>query len=223
MAQSKRWAEFVAFYGAAPLAMAVLLPPSAMFPVLFGVTALGLLLLHITPEFAWRDLVAGSGRIDWRFVAVFSLATVAVGTGVVFLTAPQALGALIRQNPGLMLMIALLYPVLSALPQEVVFRPLFFRRYGSAAAGRRERADIAERWRVFVRASDVLELDRRRDDVLRRAGFCVVLQGARQFPRSRRAAQPGRRDRIRAGAGGLFLFRQCGATVLKRGGLPGLF
>ena len=28
-------------------------------------------------------------------------------------------------------MIAALYPLLSALPQEIVFRPLFFRHYGA--------------------------------------------------------------------------------------------
>lgn len=124
-----RIAEFVAFYLGVPVAMAVLLPPSAMFPVLFAVTAVGMVLLHVTPGFTWRELVAGAGRIDWRFVTLFALATAAVGASVVALTAPLAFGMLIRQNPGLMLMIALLYPLLSALPQEVVFRPLFFRRY----------------------------------------------------------------------------------------------
>ncbi|MDJ0630111.1 MAG: CPBP family intramembrane metalloprotease [Rhodobacter sp.] len=127
----RRRAEFLAFYLAAPVLMAVVLPPSAMFPVLFAVTAVGLVLLHVTEGFAWRDLFAGAGRIDWRFVALFSLATVAVGTVVILTFRPEAFGFLIRQNPGLMLMIALLYPVLSALPQEVVFRPLFFRRYAA--------------------------------------------------------------------------------------------
>jgi membrane protease YdiL (CAAX protease family) len=127
--------EFAALFLLAPLAMAVALPPSAMFPALFSVTAVGLVLLHVTEGFRWRELAAGAGRIDWRFVALFSLATVAVGLGVVWLTVPEAFLFLLRQNPGLMLMIALLYPALSALPQEIVFRPLFFRRYGGLLPG----------------------------------------------------------------------------------------
>jgi membrane protease YdiL (CAAX protease family) len=126
-----RRAEFLAFYLAAPVAMAVLLPPRMMFPVLFTVTGVGLVLLHVTPGFSWRELFAGAGRIGWRFVLAFCAVTLAVGAVVIWLTVPEAFGFLIRQNPGLMLMIAVLYPVLSALPQELVFRPLFFRRYGA--------------------------------------------------------------------------------------------
>lgn len=130
-----RAVEFAALYLGAPVAVAVLLPPSAMFPALFAVTALGLVLLHVTPGFSWRELRAGAGRIGWRLVAVFTLATVAVGTAVVLATAPAAFLWLVLQDPALMLMIAALYPVLSALPQEIVFRPLFFRRYGALLPG----------------------------------------------------------------------------------------
>ncbi len=126
-----RLAEFLLFYLAAPVAVAVLLPPGAMFPVLFAVTGVGLVLLHLTPGFSWSELLAGSGRIDWRFVLVFTLVTLGVCSAVMLAFAPGAFGFLIRQNPQLMLTIALAYPLASALPQEVVFRPLFFRRYGA--------------------------------------------------------------------------------------------
>lgn len=129
--RSPRAVEFAVFYLVAPAAMAVFLPPSAMFPALFAMTLLGLVLLHVTDGFEWRELRAGAGRIGWGFVAGFSLATVAVGAGVVLLFRPDAFLFLLRDNPALLLMIALLYPVLSALPQEIVFRPLFFRRYGA--------------------------------------------------------------------------------------------
>ena len=124
-------AEFAALYVLAPVTLAVFLPPSAMFPALFGVTALGLLLLHLTPGFHWRELFRGAGRIGWGHVAAVAVATAAVGYAVVQATSPGSFLALPRRNPQLMLMIATLYPVLSALPQEIVFRPLFFRRYGS--------------------------------------------------------------------------------------------
>ena len=127
----RRLAEFLALYLAAPVAMAVVLPPSAMFPALFAVTAIGLVLLHVTEGFRWRELAAGTGRISWQFVGLTALATLVAGLAVIWLTAPGAAFFLIRQNPQLMLMIALLYPLVSALPQELVFRPLFFRRYGA--------------------------------------------------------------------------------------------
>lgn len=123
-------AEFAGFFLVVPVAVAVLLPPSAMFPVLFGFTAVGLLLLHLTPGFRWHDLTRGWNRIDWRVVALAAAGTFAVGWAVMMATAPARAFGLVRSNPGLMAMIALLYPFLSALPQEIVFRALFFRRYG---------------------------------------------------------------------------------------------
>lgn len=130
MAGHRRLAvEFALFYGAAPVALAVLLPPSAMFPALFAVTVLGLGLLHITPGFHWGDLVHGFRRTGIGYLALFALATALAGYIAVQATMPEAFLRLPRTQPELMLAIALLYPALSALPQEIVFRPLFFRRY----------------------------------------------------------------------------------------------
>ncbi|MDH3265179.1 MAG: CPBP family intramembrane metalloprotease, partial [Paracoccaceae bacterium] len=92
-------AEFLGLFVAAPLAMALLLPPSAMFPVLFAFTGLGLLLLHLTPGFAWHELTRGWDRIDWRFVLLFAAATVAVGVAVLTTTAPGNAFGLLRGNP----------------------------------------------------------------------------------------------------------------------------
>ncbi len=122
-------AEFAAIYLAAPLVMALALPPEWMFPALFTVTGLGLVLLARTPGFRWRDLLAGAGRIDWKLVAVFALATAGIGAGLVLALAPQAFLFLPRHNPRLMGLIAAFYPLVSALPQELIFRPLFFTRY----------------------------------------------------------------------------------------------
>lgn len=124
-------AEFAILYIALPLVMALAVPPGRMFTVLFAATALGIVLLHITPGFRWNDLARGLDRIDLRLVAGFTLATLAVGSAVMLALRPAAFLALPRQQPGLLALILLLYPVLSALPQELVFRPLFFRRYGA--------------------------------------------------------------------------------------------
>lgn len=133
--RARLWAEFVVFYVAAPVVMAVALPPGAMFPVLFGFTVVGIVLLHVTEGFHWRDLTRNPLAIDWRFVAVFSAVTLLVALAVVLGKEPQTFLLPGRRQPGLLLLIILLYPILSALPQEIVFRALFFRRYGVLLPG----------------------------------------------------------------------------------------
>ncbi|MGE0230714.1 MAG: CPBP family intramembrane glutamic endopeptidase [Flavobacteriaceae bacterium] len=122
-------AEFFSLFVATPILMAVFAPPSAMPPMLLAVAAVGLVLLHRTPTFHWRELLQGWRRIDWRIVAAFAALTAAASLALVALLRPEAYLMLLRVNPLLWLAVMLLYPILSALPQEIVFRPLFFRRY----------------------------------------------------------------------------------------------
>ena len=130
-------AEFLAFYIGIPLFIAVVMPPGWMFSALFGFTMLGALLLQITPSFRWRDLITGFARIDWGFVGGFALVTAVAAAGFILLLRPEVFMVLARQNPALLATIWLLYPWLSALPQELIFRPLFFRRYGGLMPSRR--------------------------------------------------------------------------------------
>ncbi len=123
--------EFISIYAAFPLFLALALPPDALFPGLFVMTAVGLVLLDLTPGFRWNDLTRGAGRVGWAWVGIFTAVTFAVCCTVVILTEPAAFFVLPRELPGLMVLIAVLYPPLSAIPQEIIFRPLFFRRYGS--------------------------------------------------------------------------------------------
>jgi len=123
-------AEFAVFYLLTPAGVAIFAPAGWMFPVLFLVTAIGLVLLHVTPGFAWRRLGAGWQRVNWRRVALLAGLTLLCGLGVMAVFRPEGLFILLRDRPEVMLIIALFYPILSALPQELVFRPLFFERYG---------------------------------------------------------------------------------------------
>ncbi|WP_425091262.1 type II CAAX prenyl endopeptidase Rce1 family protein [Tropicimonas sp. S265A] len=124
-------AEFGAFFILTPAVIALALPPERMFSALFASMVLGLFLLHITADFRWQGLVTGFGRVNWRFVGLFTLLTIVTATTVVLTLEPDAFLILARTQPALLLMIMLLYPIFSALPQELVFRPLFFRRYQS--------------------------------------------------------------------------------------------
>lgn len=121
--------EFILFFLFVPLVIAVALPPSWMFPLLFAFTGLGIVLLAITPGFRWRELFAGLLRISTSVLVLVAAGTAISGYLIVTEVQPGALFFLPRQNPELMMMIAIGYPLVSALPQELVFRVLFFRRY----------------------------------------------------------------------------------------------
>ena len=123
-------AEFATLYGVAPIVVAVALPPELLVPALLSLTLVGLLLLWTTPGFERRDLTHGRHRIAWARVAALAAVTAAVGLGLVLWLRPDALFEPGRSEPLLLAAIVLLYPPLSALPQEIVFRPLFFLRYG---------------------------------------------------------------------------------------------
>lgn len=120
-------AEFVAFYLLVPVLFAVFVPSHFLFPALFAFMAVGLVLLHFSPGFSWQTLLWS--RPDLRFVAgVGVLSTLGIAAAVLWLR-PEAFLGIPRHNPRLMAAIALFYPLLSALPQELVFRVLYFRRY----------------------------------------------------------------------------------------------
>jgi membrane protease YdiL (CAAX protease family) len=121
--------EFVLLYLGLPLVMALALPPDWMWPVLFGVTAVALALLARTPGFRSGELLRG--RIAWGQVALVALATAVACTALVWWLAPGRFLSLPRRSTELWLMIMALYPFLSALPQELIFRALYFRRYGA--------------------------------------------------------------------------------------------
>jgi len=120
-------AEFAALFVGLPLLMALAIPADWLWPVIVGMTVAAAILLSLTPGFRWRSLTEGA--IDWRMIAVVAGVTaVACGVLVWWLVPDRAL-SLPRHSPGLWLMILALYPFLSALPQEVIFRGLFFGRY----------------------------------------------------------------------------------------------
>ncbi|SDD07336.1 CPBP family intramembrane glutamic endopeptidase [Ruegeria marina] len=122
-------AEFGLFYIGAPLLIAMLLPPDMMFPALFAFTGLGLVLLHLTPGFAWAELRWNWRNWSWAEVAGFTVAMTGLCVWVIYATRPDAAFALARRRPEMLAAVWFFYPFLSALPQELLFRPLFYRRY----------------------------------------------------------------------------------------------
>lgn len=123
--------EFALLFVAAPILMALVMPPDWLQGAFLGFVLVALVLLAMTPDFRWRELGRGWMTIDWLEMALVAMITAVVSAILVLWLIPGQLLRLPRRAPELWMMIMLLYPVLSALPQEVAFRLLFFRRYGA--------------------------------------------------------------------------------------------
>src|SRR5690606_19564305 len=80
----------------------------------------------------------------------FFAAVLAVVLAIIQWRWPGREFALLLGSPGMMALIFVLYPLLSALPQELVFRVLWFRRYGAVLP--RGRAGLALNAAAFALA-----------------------------------------------------------------------
>ncbi|HUF87394.1 MAG TPA: CPBP family intramembrane glutamic endopeptidase [Thermohalobaculum sp.] len=124
------WAEFAVLFVAAPLAMVLFFGLYSLFAALLAVTILSLVLLARTPGFVPGELVRGPVLGHWPLILGFTLGSATVAVALALMLVPERAFDLPRHQTGLWLRIMLLYPLLSALPQELIFRALFFRRYG---------------------------------------------------------------------------------------------
>ncbi|WP_103172970.1 type II CAAX prenyl endopeptidase Rce1 family protein [Paracoccus sp. SY] len=145
--RARLWVEFAALYIGAPLAIALFMPPHLLFRALAVFSMVGMGLLWLTGSFRWRSLVRGWRRLPWAEILGIALITLAAGALILWQTRPGALFAMARAWPERLAAIWLFYPFLSALPQELIFRPLFFHRY--AAILPQGRAAIALNAAVF--------------------------------------------------------------------------
>lgn len=124
------WLEFLLLFGGLPLAMATILPTRWAFPTLAVMTLVGLALLGLTPGFRWRRLLPRRLTANIGLTLGFALVAGGVIYAVVLWKLPGRLFALPTHRTELWLMILALYPLLSVLPQELLYRALFFERYG---------------------------------------------------------------------------------------------
>lgn len=123
------WAEFVALYFGAPLVIALFMPGHLLFEALALFSLIGLGLLWRTGGFDWHSLIRGWSRLPWREIAGMAVITFVLGVAILWLGRSGALFNMLRNRPEFLLVVWAFYPILSALPQELIFRPLFFHRY----------------------------------------------------------------------------------------------
>lgn len=122
--------EFGLLFVGIPILMLVFFGQYSLFLTVWILAALSLGLLWMTPGFEMRHLLRGFGRRGWWTILWFSTATLVTCLAVATALVPGRIFAMPLYRPELWLMIMLLYPPLSAWPQEVIYRSLFFERYG---------------------------------------------------------------------------------------------
>jgi membrane protease YdiL (CAAX protease family) len=137
---AKRWrgVEFALLFVVAPVIHVVFFDALGVFAPVAGMVGVGVALLAITPDFRWRELVQLRGLGRWiPHILGFAVACVAVIGALTLALVPERLFSLPRYQPRLWATIMILYPVVSVLGQELLFRVLFFRRYGHLFASNR--------------------------------------------------------------------------------------
>lgn len=126
--------ECAAIYFLAPLAMASLVATGTIsarnapnaFLALF---LIALVLTAVTPGFSLRRMLLSNPVADWKAMLAFFVLTAAVTVGLTYWLVPSRLFAMPRYSPDLWQRILLYYPILSVLPQGIIYRTLFFERY----------------------------------------------------------------------------------------------
>jgi len=101
-----------------------------VIPVLLGMAAGCWAFLHWRQGLTWRSVwQAPVARAEWRRILTVYAAALPCLVGLLWLIEPGALVSLAAQRPELWLAIMVLYPIVSVLPQEIIYRVFFFGRY----------------------------------------------------------------------------------------------
>lgn len=124
--------EFAAMFVAAPAGLAFFMKAWMVFPAIWLLAAICLLVLLRDPTFERRQLWnAGGVRRAARLVGLSFAVAAPVLAGVLLMFEPDRLFSLPRRNPTLWAIIMVGYPILSVYPQELAFRAYFFHRYAA--------------------------------------------------------------------------------------------
>ena len=125
--------EFAALFIGVPILMAVFFEDiqrnRALFPMVLALAGVALFLLVLTSGWRFRDLLRGPVLSEWRIILGFALISGLACVGFVWAINPQSFLNIVLMRPHLWLIIMVFYPLLSALPQEIIYRTLFFERY----------------------------------------------------------------------------------------------
>ena len=97
-----------------------------IFLSLYLVSILSLVILYFDKTFLFTSL---KKKIDWKFVIIFSVIFFFLGFFYLLLVDKNLLFIFPKTNFKLWLIVIFIYPFLSVIPQELVYRVFFFQRY----------------------------------------------------------------------------------------------
>mgnify|MGYP001303685949 CR=1 FL=1 len=123
--------EFIIIYILLPSAIIftntiILKSKIIVFSSLFLVFFISIYLLKSTPNFSFKNL---KKKVDWNFCLIFSLIFMVSGFLYTTIFDSELLFSLPRDFFFIWLLVLIVYPILSVVPQEIIFRVLFFERY----------------------------------------------------------------------------------------------
>lgn len=123
-------AECAVLFAGVPLVVAAGWVPVLVIPLLVLMAAGCGLVLRWRHGVRFRDLLrAPVPKREWRRIFLTYLLAVPGLIGLLWATNPALLFALLRQHPKIWLLVMVAYPLISVLPQELIYRAFFFERY----------------------------------------------------------------------------------------------
>jgi membrane protease YdiL (CAAX protease family) len=128
----KLWLALECFglFVAAPVGGSLARIPLAVIPMLLVMALACGLALHLHYGVGWREmLLSQAPKQEWRRVMGIFVIALPLLLTTLWLIKPEALFSLVRQHPGFWLLLMAAYPLLSVIPQELIYRAFFFRRY----------------------------------------------------------------------------------------------
>lgn len=131
-----RWIELLALGVGVPVIFFIGVTHTIMIFTLWIAALVSLFYLQRQSGFAWKRLWHGvwveEGKVPqrlWPFRSLRFIVACAACIALLISLEPDRLFWLPQTRPGWWAVIMILYPLLSVIPQEIVFRALFFERY----------------------------------------------------------------------------------------------
>ena len=126
MACTLKKLEFLFIFLALPLIIFFWDSTIIVFVTLYLVFILSVVILYFDKTFL---LVSLKKKIDWKFVSIFTVSFICLGFIYVLLIDKNLLFIFPKTNFKLWLFVIIVYPFLSVIPQEIIYRVFFFQRY----------------------------------------------------------------------------------------------